>query len=321
MPRVRSNFGIIGAERVITASNTSFLSGIIEAQYLKSSNKWPIVADLTISPALNEKTSWTFASDGEINITSGSYTITPQRQITANLKLWGQGGYGGRSGDGTSYPSGAGGAVTGTLVLNTGTSYYITFFGGGASPASFDSRGGNAAGIFTGTSASHANSIVIAAGGGGAGYDDGGRGGVGGAGGHPSGANGAGFSSAWGRGGTQSAGGATGSGSNLGTAGSALQGGTGGNSGAGQGYAGGGGGGGYYGGGGAAIQSSWAGAGGGGGSNYANTSLVSNVVQYSGSGTTAGNNSDANRGGAGSGVAAGSTSGSAGGSARIYISI
>jgi len=318
MPRVRSNFGIIGAERVITASNTSFLSGIIEAQQLKSSNKWPIVADLNISPALNGKTSWNFVDDGVINITSGSYTITPLRQITTNVKLWGQGGYAGRSGAGASYASGAGGAVTGTLVLNTGTSYYISFFGGGASPATFDSRGGNAAGIFTGTSLSHANSIVIAAGGGGAGYDDGGRGDIGGAGGHPSGANGAGFSGAQGSGGTQSAGGAAGSASNPGTSGSALQGGTGGTGG---GYAGGGGGGGYYGGGGAAIQASWAGAGGGGGSNYANTSLVSNVVQYSGSGTTAGNNSDANRGGAGSGVAAGSTSGSAGGSARIYISI
>ncbi len=279
----------------------------------------PIDADLTISPALSGKTTWSFSVDGAINITSGSYTITALKNVSTSVKMWGQGGYGGGSGGSSTYPGGAGGALTGTLPLTQGQSYYLTFFGAGTSAATVLSHGGNASGIFSGTSAVHANSIAIAAGGGGAGYDDGSRGDIGGAGGHPNGANGAGYSSAYGRGATQSAGGAAGTASNNGTAGSALQGGTGGFSGST--YGAGGGGGGYYGGGGAAIQASWAGAGGGGGSNYANTSIMTGVTQYSGSGVSPGNSSDSVRNGAGAGVAPNSAVNTAPGPGRIYITV
>jgi hypothetical protein len=318
--RNRSNFGIIGPQQTVSATTTGGVYSADDQRIAKSTGNWPGVGDVTISPTLSGKTVWNFADDGPINITSGSYTITALRSVSTSVKMWGQGGYGGRNGSsGSTYPGGAGGALTGSLTLTQGQSYYLTFFGAGTSPASELSHGGNAAGIFSGTSAIHANSIAIAAGGGGAGFDDGGRSDVGGAGGYLTGAAGTGYSGAGGGGGTQSAGGARGTASNLGTAGSALQGGTGANSGTG--YGGGGGGGGYYGGGGAGIQASWAGAGGGGGSNYANSSVITSVTQYSGSGTTAGNSADSVRNGAGSGVASGSAAGTAPGPGRIYITV
>ena len=319
MPRVRSNFGVIGPEQTISSSNTGFFSSVVEAQQLKGSNKWPNLSDISISPAFNSKTSWNFDIDGPLNITTGSYTITPTKEsVQVNLKMWGEGGYGGRSGStGNHYASGAGAALVGNITLTTGQSYFITFFGGGTGGAStFNGSGGNAAGIFSGTSAVFGNSIAIAAGGGGAAYDDGGRGSVGGAGGNPNGAAGTGYSGAGGGGGTQSSGGTAGSASNLGTAGSQLQGGSGGTGG---GFRGGGGGGGYYGGGGAAIQSAWASAAGGGGSSYANTSLVTSLTHYSGSGTTPGNSADAVRNGAGSGIVAGTTYPESPGTPRINI--
>jgi hypothetical protein len=316
--KTRPNLGITGSVQTLSQSSTKIIASVADAQLASRSNNWPQLVDFIISPAFNSKSSWTLSNDGPLNITTGTYTIIPQKNVTVNLKMWGEGGAGGASGGGSSYPSGAGAALTGNVTLTQGSSYYITFFGRGTSPAAVNSNGGNAAGIFVGTSATQAGAVAIAAGGGGAGYDDGNRGDVGGAGGFPSGANGAGYSNAYGRGASNTAGGAAGTASNLGTAGSALQGGTGASSGTV--YGGGGGGGGYFGGGGAAIQASWAGAGGGGGSSYANTSLVTGLTHYSGSGTTAGNASDTVRNGAGSGVSAGSAAGSAGGTGRIYIS-
>lgn len=274
--------------------------------------------DLIISPTLGGKTAWTFATDGPLNITSGSYTIIPTNGLTVNMKMWGQGGAGGQNGGSSiSYASGAGAALVGTITLVKDQPYHLTFFGGGAANATVNSRGGNASGMFLGTSAIFDNSIAIAAGGGGAGYDDGGRGDVGGAGGYPAGENGAGYSTAFGGGATQSAGGAAGTASTNGTAGSALRGGEGAFNGT-Q-YGGGGGGGGYYGGGGAGIQSAWAGAGGGGGSSYTNPAYVTGVTHYSGANINAGNSSDPDRGLAGSGVAAGTTTPVFGSPGRIYI--
>ncbi len=319
--KTRPNLSVIGSVQTLSQSSTKIIASVADAQLAMRGNNWPQIVDFIISPAFNSKSSWTLAVDGPLNITTGTYTIVPQSNLTVNLKMWGEGGAGGSNGSGgtASYSSGAGAALTGNVTLTQGSSYYITFFGRGTSAASFNSNGGNAAGIFAGTSATQAGAIAIAAGGGGAGFDDGNRGDVGGAGGFPSGANGAGYSNAYGRGASNTAGGAAGTASNNGTAGSALQGGTGAYSGSN--YGGGGGGGGYYGGGGAGIQASWAGAGGGGGSSYANTSLVTGLTHYSGSGTTAGNASDTVRNGAGSGVTAGSAAGSAGGTGRIYISI
>lgn len=318
--KIRPNLSVIGNNtQTITSTSSRFISSAMDVVMAKRNDTWPKLTDLLISPAFNSKSAWTFDTDGPLNITSGSYTIVPQTNLTISMKMWGEGGAGGSSGSsGVSYPSGAGAALTGNTTLTQGASYLITFFGRGTSTATLNSNGGNAAGIFAGTTATQAGAIAIAAGGGGAGHDDGSRGDVGGAGGFPSGANGAGYSSAFGRGASNTAGGAAGTASNVGTAGSALQGGNGG-SGTTP-YAGGGGGGGWFGGGGAAIQASWAGAGGGGGSSYANTSLVTGLTHYSGSGTTAGNSADAVRNGAGSGVTAGSAGGSSGGTGRIYIS-
>lgn len=317
--KIRPNLGIIGNSQSISASSSGIIVGIMDSYVSKLTSTWPLVSDFAVTPALNGKTTWNFAVDGNINITTGSYTITPKKNLTLSLKMWGEGGAGGKSGSGNSYASGAGAALVGTITLIKDTSYYLTFFGAGTSAATVNSNGGNAAGIFSGTSAVFGNAIAIAAGGGGAGYDDGGRGDTGGAGGYPTGSNGAGYSTAFGLGATQSAGGAAGTASNLGTAGSALQGGSGGFNGST--YGAGGGGGGYYGGGGASIQASWAGAGGGGGSSYANAILVTGLTHYSGSGTTPGNSGDSIRNGAGSGVAAGSTAGSAGGPGRIYLAL
>ena len=94
MPRVRSNFGIIGSERAIVQSSTAFLSGILEAQYLRSSNKWPGSA------------------------------------IIADILVVGGGGAGGRAGGGGG-GGGAGGLIyESSVLLNNGT-YTITVGGAG----------------------------------------------------------------------------------------------------------------------------------------------------------------------------------------------
>lgn len=265
-----------------------------------------ILRGLNISPSFSGKSFWNFAVDGALNITSGSYTLTPTDNFTASIKMWGQGGY-----NNGSYSGGAGAALTGTLVFTNGASMYVTFGGGGTGGATgTPGNGGNYSGIFTGSSASHGNTVAIAGAGGGSALDDGGRGANGGAGGFPAGSASSGYAGATAGGGSQSAGGSGGSGSaGNGSSGSALNGGNGGGSGN---CIGGGGGGGYYGGGGAGCVCCDAGAGGGGGSSYnsSNTSLITSVTHYSGSGTTVGNTSDSDRNGAGA---------SNGGTGRVYI--
>lgn len=295
--------------------STSSASGFYSTeQQVQNASSWPLPIPpntVTISPALSGQTSWSFSANGPINITSGSYVITPSSTFTVTVKLWGQGGKSG------IYSGGAGGALTANMTLTSGQTYYLTFGGAGAGGgASALGTGGNYSGIFLGSSAVQANALAMAGGGGGGGYDDGGRGATGGAGGHPAGASSAGYTGTTAGGGSQSAGGTAGGGSNPGTAGTSLQGGTGGT---GSGYQGGGGGGGYYGGGGGGMQASWAGAGGGGGSNYANASVLTSITQYSGSGTTPGNSADSIRAGAGDGGSG--ASGSLGGVGRIYLTI
>ena len=303
---------IYGGNAITTvSSSTSSVSS-------SSSSNTTASYDLIVSPSLGGKTGWNFTTDGPLNITSGSYTIIPTNGLTVNMKMWGQGGAGGQNGGSSiSYASGAGAALIGTVSLVKDQSYFLTFFGGGNTTSSFNANGGNASGMFLGTSAIFANSIAIAAGGGGAGYDDGGRGDAGGAGGYPAGENGAGYSTTAGAGATQSAGGASSPGFTYpGTPGTALRGGSGGSATT---YGGGGGGGGYYGGGGGGLQSAWAGGGGGGGSSYTNPAYVTGVTHYSGANINAGNSSDPDRGLAGSGVAAGTTTPVFGNPGRIYI--
>ena len=82
--------------------------------------------DLIITPTLGGKSTWTFETDGPINITSGSYTITPANGVTVNMKMWGEGGSGGQNGGSSiSYASGAGAALVGTVNLTKSQSYYF----------------------------------------------------------------------------------------------------------------------------------------------------------------------------------------------------
>jgi len=43
MPKVRSNFGVIGREFTVSGQSSGVISGVIEAQQLKGANKWPLV--------------------------------------------------------------------------------------------------------------------------------------------------------------------------------------------------------------------------------------------------------------------------------------
>lgn len=286
------------------ASSAIGVWNLTDQYQAKNNGNWPTWGGNTvsISPTFSGQNIWNFDTDGALNITTGSYTITPNKTFTVTLKMWGMGGYNDTSGSG-----GAGGALVANLIFTNGQAIYVTFAGGGIGGQSgTPGNGGNYAGIFLGNAAVHANAIAIAGGGGGSSFDDGARGATGGAGGYPTGQTSTGWnSSALGYGGTQSAGGTGGGGS-----GSALQGANVNPSG----YVGGGGGGGYYGGGGGGMVCCYAGGGGGGGSNYnsANTSLISGVTHYSGNYTTPGNSSDANRGGAGA---------SNGGTPRIYMTL
>lgn len=291
-----------------TASTVVGVYNLTDQAQSKYSGAWPSWGgnSVSISPAYEGLTEWNFDVNGALNITSGNYTITPLKTFNVTLKMWGQGGF-----NTSMYTtSGAGGALTGTLVLTASNPLYLSIAGGGTGGSvGTPGDGGNYAGIFSGTSATQANAIAIAAGGGGCAVDDGGRGVVGGAGGYPTGQSSQGWSGTTATGGTQSAGGSGGGGSNPGTSGSALQGGAEAEGGA---CVGGGGGGGYYGGGAGGCTCCQAGSGGGGGSNYnsSNTSLITSVTQYSGSGSTPGNSSDPVRNGAGA---------NNGGNARIYM--
>lgn len=261
---------------------------------------------LNITPSVSGKSIWNLNIDGKLTLNTGAdYTITVDSPATVNFKIWGAGGGGGSSGGG-----GGGGSATGTMNLLNGTSYIMSIGsggykttdyvatspqggGGGVGPGSYPAgTGGGYSGIFR-TSKTQGNAVVIAAGGGGGGYNGGG-----GAGGYPSGSIGGGPSG--GGGGTPTAGGAGGAGGGgTGNGGSALAGGP---SVSGSLAApGGGGGGGYYGGGGGGSSSADTGGGGGGGSNYQNPTYLTSVTQYSGSGTTAGNSPDPDRGSSGGG--------------------
>ena len=273
---------------------------------------------LNISPAVSGKSVWDLGVDGKLILnTNQEYTVTVDSPIVVDFKIWGAGGGTG----GTSRAGGAGGAVTGSMELLNGTTYILSVGRGGwrstdgvpTSPGSTPgSQGGGGVGepnpstgnysagvgggysaIFRSATKSQANLVVIAGGGGGGGYN-----GAGGAGGYPSGVSGGGPSG--GGGGTQLAGGAGGAGGGgTGQSGSALSGG----------YSvrgplnapGGGGGGGYYGGGGGGASVADTGGAGGGGSNYQNPTYLISVTQYSGSGSTAGNSSDPDRGSSGDG--------------------
>ena len=213
----------------------------------------------------------------------GTYDITVDNNITADLRALGAGG---GSSNQRSVAGGAGGLSTGEFTFLSGTTYKLVVGGKGLQDASATggggagnrrgSGGGGGGGGYTGLfvgSITQANAIIIAGGGGGGSNDPA----AGGAGGGTSGGD-AGNAGRGGRGGTQSAGGSRGSVQDSGIDGSALQGGLGA----------GGGGGGYFGGGGGGGNGGCCADGaGGGGSAYIGSSLLTNGATTQGGGAAA----------------------------------
>jgi hypothetical protein len=214
----------------------------------------------------------------------GTYDITTDGTITANLRALGAGG--GNSNQ-RSVAGGAGGLSTGQFTFLEGTTYKLVVGGagvgggdgnaggsGGGGSSVIGSGGGGGGGGYTGLfvgSITQANAVIIAGGGGGGSNDPAG----GGAGGGLTGGNGGNAPGRGGEGGTQSAGGAGGSVQTNGTAGSALQGGPGAGAG----------GGGYFGGGGGGGNNGCCADGaGGGGSGYIGSSLLTNGATTQGGG-------------------------------------
>lgn len=254
----------------------------------------------TITPSVSGKSFWELESDGPLNLsTAGTWTIVPNNNFDASIKMWGAGGAGSLGG--------AGGAAVGTMTFTKNISYVLVvgaINGGGSGsyrPPSFGIfeangfPGGGYSGIFV-SSITQANARIMAGGGGGSSQTAGGAGG---------GTNG------------QSGEGDTG-GVNVGGIGGPLTagGGSGGGGGAGNGwYGGGGGGGGRAGGGGTQTQggssflSLGVAGGGGGGSGYLHSS-IRNGTLYTGDRQTPGNNTDTDRGTAGNQNTAG----------KIYLS-
>lgn len=231
----------------------------------------------SINPSVGGKSTWKFDTDGALNLTSGTYTITASSPYRLNVKIWGGGGSANPPSAGRTWSGGGGGFAGGVITGVSGDVYVLVGgFGAGSAPdPSQGTPGGQAYGLFA-NSYSHANSRIIAGAGGGGSFDVSLGGGGGGSSGNP--ANN--WPGRGGGGGTQSAGGDAGPPG--GSAGSALQGGNGGSTGAG-------GGGGYYGGGGGGSVGP---GGGGGGSGYTHPSVTSPVLTTGTTGGAAANTSD-----------------------------
>ena len=224
-----------------------------------------------------------------LTLTVGTYDITVDNDLTADLRALGAGGGSSVQRD---VAGGAGGLSVGRFTFLKGTTYKLVcgdagvrvdsgdLNGGGGIGDQIGSGGGGGGGGYTGLfvgSISQANAVIIAGGGGG-GSNDPANGGNGGG---DRGAAGANAPGRGGEAGTQSAGGGAGSVSSSGTAGSALQGGPG---------AGGGGGGYFGGGGGGGHNGCCADGAGGGGSGYIGSSLLSNESTTTGEGAAAARN-------------------------------
>lgn len=282
-------------------------------------------SDLTVPAAVNAPGEWTFATDGNLVLTTpGTYNITFNKTLSKTVKMWGGGG-GGTSGftNRNTYGGGAG-AASGTVnftagpytfVVGTrgirmdGTGGAIPGYGSGgisnpkpggvnwSTPSQiYGGSGGGGTGIHNGVEA------ILVAGGGGGGAE-----GVGGAGGGTNGGVGSG-SIYGGGGGTSTTPGSAGysdpdnaltpmSAASAGGTFNVLTGSNGGNSSGNQPYiSAGGGGGGWRGGGGGGNHYGVGHGAGGGGSGYSNPSFVTSATLYSGGtdgiATAAGNNTD-----------------------------
>jgi hypothetical protein len=173
----------------------------------------PIGFPYTISPALpSGATAGDFATGLSIvgvGTTGKGYTLTPSKNMSIIVRMWGAGG--GRYFDGTNYTanSGAGGAAYGRVTLTGGTSYLV--FAGGTGQDATSSRGAPGGGAASGILLASNQSEILIAGGGAGSYGVTGGGRASGAGGGTTGQDGEGATTG-GDGGTQTAGGAGGAG-------------------------------------------------------------------------------------------------------------
>jgi hypothetical protein len=295
------------------------------------------IPDFEISPSVNGRSTWTISVNGALNLGShGQWSLTPRRNFTASVKMWGAGGARGYGynqvplGNYSQTNGGGGGYTSGSMTFYTNqTIYYLRVGEGGqrvtsASGQRADYRaggitatygyggteGGGYSAIFGAGAFYHGDTYVRFMAGGGGGGGDSRYGGGGGAGGGSSGEVSDAAYPQGGGGGSQSGGGYAAQYNGAG-AGSALTGG----------WASstthpglGAGGGGYYGGGGGNVG------GGGGGSGYVGSSTwgVISGTTTTGVSATPANSSDSQRGGAGDGGS--SSQGSNGADGRIIIS-
>jgi hypothetical protein len=154
------------------------LSGIAPSGVAYTSNTLAITGAgvqrvLTLSPAVNGKTSWNLDTDGPLRLAAaGTYTVTPATSMAFSAKLWGGGGGGGGA-DASPYYSGIGGGggyVGGTYQAAKNVA--ITFNvggGGGAGATGANSSGGGAAGWNGGGTGGNAGQQGSSGGGGGGG--------------------------------------------------------------------------------------------------------------------------------------------------------
>lgn len=265
--------------------------------------------------------------------TNTTFTV-PTGITTITVKTWGAGGGGGNgsAGTGVGGAGGGGGYAQADITVTAGESLTVNVGNGGTAntTASYAGNGGGFSALLrTGTY------LIQAGGGGGGGGTSGtGTGGAGGAGGGTSGVAGTAGTGGGGGAGTTAAGGTAGTigtGGVAGNSGAANQGGDGGgsltncttavtgrggNGGVGAGgkggntatcVGGGGGGGGRFGGGGGGSASNTTNRSGGGGGGGSSLVTGANTTQTAGTGTTPGNNTDADRANAGNGGAGSTT--------------
>lgn len=317
----------------------SLVSGSLPTGYSLNTSTGAITGTYTASVGSNTTFSFTIRASDGINTSDRSFSITgnnsvieavfnsasslqtwtkPSGVTSVTAYVWGAGGAGAHGSNSGKNGGGSGGFSQAVIDVSSVSALYVASGQAGqyrtSSSQYVGGAGGGLSGIFTGSSPSQGNAVLIAGGGGGGHNNTSGNSG-GWGGGYGGGANQSGGrggrdartgTAVEGQGGTLSAGGAKGIDVNNAytdpeaTAGSALQGGdAGGTSAATETYStyaylgggrgvipnsnnywqGGGGGGGYFGGGGGACGY---GGGGGGGSGYANGSYCSSVVGYTG---------------------------------------
>lgn len=152
----------------------------------------PVTRVFSVSPAIYGTTLWDIDQQSQLNVSSsGTWTLTPNIDFTASVKMWGAGGSG-RSGSheysGKVSCGGAGGYTYGTMsfvkdqtyILVVGQGGYLTGSANGTRTTGGGGYGRRAAGVMNGIAGglsgifngtySHSNSIMVAGGGAAAGH-------------------------------------------------------------------------------------------------------------------------------------------------------